>query len=353
MPNYTPNYNLKKPLSNENYNVEDQNNNMDIIDEKLKEIEDGIENIEVPVTSVNEKTGDVVLTAEDVGAETPTGAQAKADAAEAAAKAYADQEVADLAGEGRTTETVKGNADALDAHLAEYAQLFPDNAGAHNGIYRGKHLGNSVTSAQYANIANGSFKDMYIGDYWTIGGVNYRIAAFNYYYNVGDTALTQNHITLVPDTCLYTHVMNETNITEGGYTGSLMYEEGLDEAKSIIHAAFPGHVVTHRKYLCNAVADGQASAGAWVDSEVDLMNEVMVHGSVVNGRATYGAYNIGTEKSQLPLFRFRHDLIGIRASWWLRDVSSASSFANVYASGFADHHYASGDSGVRPAFSIS
>ena len=121
MPNYTPNYNLKKPLSNENYNVEDQNNNMDIIDEKLKEIEDGIENIEVPVTSVNEKTGDVVLTAEDVGAETPTGAQAKADAAEAAAKAYADQEVADLAGEGRTTETVKGNADALDAHLAESA----------------------------------------------------------------------------------------------------------------------------------------------------------------------------------------------------------------------------------------
>lgn len=51
--------------------------------------------------------------------ETPAGAQAKADAAEAAAKAYADQEVAVLAGEGRTTETVKGNADALAAHLAD------------------------------------------------------------------------------------------------------------------------------------------------------------------------------------------------------------------------------------------
>ena len=32
MPNYTPNLNLKKPLHNENYNVEDQNGNMDLLD---------------------------------------------------------------------------------------------------------------------------------------------------------------------------------------------------------------------------------------------------------------------------------------------------------------------------------
>lgn len=57
----------------------------------------------------------------DTSKETPAGAQAKADEAEAAAKTYADQEVADLAGEGRTTETVKGNADALNSHLSDYA----------------------------------------------------------------------------------------------------------------------------------------------------------------------------------------------------------------------------------------
>lgn len=64
---YTPNYGLKKPEQDDFYNVDDFNENADIIDEKLKEIEDGIKNIEVPVTSVNGKTGDVVLTAEDVG----------------------------------------------------------------------------------------------------------------------------------------------------------------------------------------------------------------------------------------------------------------------------------------------
>lgn len=38
MPNFTTNYNLKKPTGNENYNVEDQNGNMDIIDENLKSL---------------------------------------------------------------------------------------------------------------------------------------------------------------------------------------------------------------------------------------------------------------------------------------------------------------------------
>ena len=43
--------------------------------------------------------GDVVLTAEDVGAETPTGAQAKASTAEANAKNYADETKVSKAGD--------------------------------------------------------------------------------------------------------------------------------------------------------------------------------------------------------------------------------------------------------------
>lgn len=51
------------------------------------------------VASVNGQTGDVILTATDVGAETPTGAQAKADQAEANAKTYADQKVSEHSAE--------------------------------------------------------------------------------------------------------------------------------------------------------------------------------------------------------------------------------------------------------------
>lgn len=238
----------------------------------------------------------------------------------------------------------------------EIAPLLFNNAGAHNAIYRGKSLGTSVTSAQYAEIAAGTFKDMYIGDYWTIGGVNYRIAAFDYYLNCGDTNTTAHHVVLVPDTNLYSHVMNDTNITTGAYVGSKMYTEGLEQAKTTIKAAFSGHVLSHRIYLSNATSNGKASAGAWVDSEVDLMCEHMVYGNGVFSPVSDGSTipnNYRVEKSQLPLFQHEPSRICNRAPWWLRDVISASYFAYVHYSGYASYYGASGSVGVRPAFCIS
>jgi len=239
---------------------------------------------------------------------------------------------------------------------AKVAPLLFNNAAAHNAIYRGENLGTAVTSAQYAAIKAGTFEDLYIGDYWVINGVNWRIAAFDYYLNCGDTSCTTHHAVIVPDTCLYNHVMNDSNITTGGYTGSKMYTEGLEQAKTTIKAAFSGHVLSHRVYLVNAVTDGHPSAGAWFDSEVELMNEQMVYGGAIfmpiaNGSAVYSNYRV--EKSQLPLFAHEPSRICNRATWWLRDVVSASGFARVSNDGHAGYDYASASLGVRPAFCIS
>lgn len=247
-------------------------------------------------------------------------------------------------------------AKAVEDTEAKIAPLLFNNAGAHNAIYRGKSLGSSVTTAQYSAISAGTFDDMYIGDYWTIGGVNYRIAAFDYYLNCGDTSCTKHHVVLVPDTCLYNHVMNDTNITTGAYVGSKMYTEGLEQAKTTIKAAFSGHVLSKRIYLSNATANGKASAGAWCDSEVDLMCEHMVYGNGVFSPVSDGTTvpnNYRVEKSQLPLFQHEPSRICNRADWWLRDVISASDFANVGGYGNANCYYASFSSGVRPAFCIS
>ena len=148
------------------------------------------------------------------------------------------------------------------------APLLFNNAGAHNAIYRGKNLGTSVTAAQYAAISAGTFEDLYIGDYWVINGVNWRIAAFDYYLNCGDTSCTKHHVVIVPDTCLYDHVMNDTNITTGGYVGSKMYTEGLEQAKTTIKAAFSGHVLSHRVYLTNAVTDGLGFRKIYREKEI-------------------------------------------------------------------------------------
>ena len=231
-----------------------------------------------------------------------------------------------------------------------------DGDGAHNSVYRGKNLGETVTDEQWAAIADGSFRDMYIGDYWTIGGVNYRIAAFDYYWNCGDTALTTHHAVIVPEKNLYNAVMNTTNITTGGYIGSQMYTTNLAQAKTTIKAAFSGHVVNHRIYLVNAVVNGYSSGGAWVDSEVDLMNEQMVYGSGIFSPVSTGGVipaNHRVEKNQLPLFAMNPAMLNTQESYWLRDVITSFVFASVYSSGLANCTDASSSRGVRPAFCIS
>ena len=257
-------------------------------------------------------------------------------------------------------------AKAVEGTEAKIAPLLFNNAGAHNAIYRGKSLGSTVTTAQYAAIKAGTFDDLYIGDYWTIGGVNYRIAAFDYYLNSGDTSCTTHHVVIVPDTCLYNAQMHNTssggyeggaaNTTTGGYVGSDMYKSNLEQAKTTIKSAFSGHVLKHRIYLTNAVANGRASGGAWCDSEVDLMCEQMVYGSGIFSPVSDGSNvpaNYRVEKSQLPLFQHEPSRICNRVTWWLRDVITASGFAVVDGYGHATYNSTSNSFGVRPAFCIS
>lgn len=257
-------------------------------------------------------------------------------------------------------------AKAVEGTEAKIAPLLFNSAGAHNAIYRGKSLGSTVTTAQYAAIKAGTFNDLYIGDYWTIGGVNYRIAAFDYYLNNGDTNCTTHHVVIVPDTCLYNAQMHNTssggwesgaaNTTNGGYVGSDMYKSNLEQAKTIIKSAFSGHVLKYRIYLTNAVANGRASGGAWCDSEVDLMCEQMVYGNGIFSPVSDGSNvpeNYRVEKSQLPLFQHEPSRICNRATWWLRDVITASNFALVGSYGNATYYPASSSDGVRPAFCIS
>lgn len=236
------------------------------------------------------------------------------------------------------------------------AQLTYDNAGAHNSIYRGKNLGTTVTEEQWEAISNGTFADLYIGDYWVIGGVNWRIAAFDYYLNCGDTSFTKHHAVIVPDTCLYNAQMNTTNVTTGAYKGSAMYTANLAQAKSTINTAFgSSHVLSHRIYLSNATSNGRASAGEWTDSTVDLMCEHMVYGSGIFSPVSDGSSvpnNYRVEKGQLPLFVLEPSRICNRATWWLRDVITAAHFANVSNGGDARYDNASYSFGVRPAFCI-
>lgn len=255
-------------------------------------------------------------------------------------------------GNGVKVITVENLHKGLQIDIDSVRNVLADGAAAHNCIYRGKNLGTSVTAEQYAAISSGKFTDLYIGDYWVIKGVTYRIAAFDYYYNCGDTNFTKHHVVIVPDTSLYKAQMNTSNVTTGGYTGSAMYKSNLAQAKTTIKAAFgSAHVLTKRELLTNAVNGNTPSGWAWFDSDVELMNEVQAYGSVAWGAHDGNGYNVASGDGQFPLFMFDRTKLHNREDYWLRDVASATAFSCVAYDGLASYA-TSASLGVRPAFCI-
>lgn len=256
-------------------------------------------------------------------------------------------------GNGVKVITVENLHKGLQTDIDSVRNVLADGAAAHNCIYRGKNRGTSVTAEQYAAISSGKFTDLYIGDYWVIKGVTYRIAAFDYYYNCGNTNFTKHHVVIVPDTSLYKAQMNTSNVTTGGYTGSAMYKSNLAQAKTTIKAAFgSAHVLTKRELLTNAVNGNTPSGWAWFDSDVELMNEVQAYGSVAWGAHDGNGYNMASGNGQFPLFMFDRTKLHNREDYWLRDVASATTFSDVRYSGNASSYGASASYGVRPAFCI-
>ncbi|MFS1511099.1 hypothetical protein VQL36_01485 [Chengkuizengella sp. SCS-71B] len=91
MPDITPNLGINKPLGNENVSRESFNENWDIIDEnaaKKDELDSHVINTTQHITANERSAWDAK--------ETPSGAQEKADLAEANAKSYTDQKVSSI-----------------------------------------------------------------------------------------------------------------------------------------------------------------------------------------------------------------------------------------------------------------
>lgn len=258
------------------------------------------------------------------------------------------------------TKTIK----ASDA-AKEFAGLV--SAIQHRNVYRGKNLGTAITEAQQAAIHNGTFDDLFIGDYWTINGHKYVIADMNYWkgrydkLTAGegeDTILSvdKNHLVMIamsPGTAK----MNDTATTEGAYIGSKMYTEILAPIRETIAEDFGNLVVYHRECFSNAVNPETyvPSNHIWVDSYADLLNEAMVYGAFVHSPTMTNGYNhdhITIDREQLALFRLNPNAFG-RTSVWLRDVVMSSYFAGVNGIGNAGYNYADSTNSVRPAFALA
>jgi len=254
------------------------------------------------------------------------------------------------------TQTVNGVSTTYDIHDANAVHLGANSIPFRNSYPRCKYLGTTITDAQNTAIKNRTYDDLFIGDYWTINGINWRIVAIDYYYNVGDTNFDKGNIIVMPDTVLYSAQMNTTNTTAGAYAGSLMRTQNLNNAKTVAQNAFGSHLANHRIMLANSVNSSGLNDWAWYDSDgVELPTEVQIYGTRVWGSPLKG-FDVATQKQQFPLLALAPQFVNTRQTYWLQDVSSnsvSSRFAFVAYLGYADSYNASNSYGVRPSVTLS
>ena len=248
---------------------------------------------------------------------------------------------------------------------------------SHNCIFRGKYLGSSYTTAQKTAITSGTFDDLYIGDYWTIGGIDYVICHFDYYYRCSDSDINYHHVVVMPRGVMtglsvtkinsesdgyYQWCSGTSHTTAGGYIGSRMRTVIMPACDTKVKAAFGAsnvHAISelYPKTFASST-DGRATGWDWTTTDLvcDLCNETMVYGQQVWGLGSaFGnqGYEVGIDKWQLAIFRLYPQFANIHASWWLRSVGSATFVALVGGSGSAGDAGAAGAGGVRPRFLLS
>ena len=246
------------------------------------------------------------------------------------------QSVRDDAVSGKFAATAEMVEQAVSVFMAGFSPEM------HRNIFRGKHLGESITEEQLTAIRDGTFDGLYIGDYWEINGVRYRIADINYWRNVGypeSEKVQKPHILIVPDTILGSGQMHTSNSTSGGYRNSVMKTVRLNQIADSLPDTFKYILISHRMF----------SDGSWGNTSVDLMNEVMVHGTYI---CTDNCNKQTTDTQQLSLFRLCPELKSIGQYYWLRNEAGSQTYSLISQYGDASSDMATSTYGVRPVFAV-
>ena len=286
--------------------------------------------------------------------------------------------------DGSGNITIPVTALSPSAIRAQWYAAYPDGPEAHNAMWGGRDITAAFNNGTVsANIANGTFKDIFPGDYITkqvtipqvladdgttvlfAGGtyaVNWVIADCDYWINKGGThpGMTTHHVAIVPNIPFFKARMNPTNTTKGGYAGSEMFQKIIPACATGIVSAFGSdHILTFMDRITNNVDTSHVSSGLtqltgtsdfwgkWVSVQCNLMSEKMVYGAPI---CAAGATDNMMATRQMSAFRLSEKLINnYRFWWWLRDVVSSSLFALVHGGGFSHAVGASSpDDGVRP-----
>lgn len=230
------------------------------------------------------------------------------------------------------TSNIQAQIDACYAPTA--------NAGTHNGIYRGKSLGTSITTAQYNTIDAHEYNDLFVGDYWTIPivwngatkNVKIRVADFGYFGDSRCVCVIDDLYSVTGDV-----QMNTSDSTEGGYWSASIRNGVLASLKESLADAIT--IQTHKEFFPSF---GAPMAGE--DCYVEVVSLMMAFGLYPFVLSNYvSAYEHNNHFRQLSLYRFVSLGSMLRQTGghypvWLRDVdgyTAAGKYFTAMYSGLA------------------
>ena len=169
--------------------------------------------------------------------------------------------------------------------IALYSATSENQAAFRNGIFRGKNLGTAVSDEQWAQIKAGTFDDMFIGDYWVINNITWRIAAFDYLKVPYD----RHHLVILPDNDFGTSALHDDSTAYNGYLSTYLHNTYIpNTVKPIIQSAFGSeHILTHYLMLSNGADSIKDNAFAYTSVDIVIPSEEQLFGVTnQNGEST-------------------------------------------------------------------
>ena len=222
---------------------------------------------------------------------------------------------------------------------------------AHRNKIRLNSLGTSISTAQQTEIRNGTFRGMWLGSYWTINNVVYRIVDFDYFYGGGN--VTKHHVVLVPDNELGSYQLGGSTATGylQGFAGTNLYASIRPTWDTNLTAVFGDGLLTHNEAVVNlSNANGHPMAVGTVGVKTLPMSEIQMYGNRIRSVSVAASPGANTfSPRQFSLYQMGYPYWN-SGSFWLRDQSAATYFCRVASNGLATDASHVTSLGYRPYF---
>ncbi len=238
---------------------------------------------------------------------------------------------------------------------------------SHNGIYRAKDLGTISSLNEYIafrqahGIADGTYKDLYLGDYFKIQDGTYNktwmVAHFDYYHNIGSSTNggPRGVLLINKSFCTESRMNNSESRTTGGYVASVAHTVTCPAIASALSTVFGSYLSSFNIYASSTVQEtipsncglgwnGAVTNCTWTTTQCTIPTENQFTGSSIMSSS---AFDAAESYLKLAIFNFISFVEFGRDTAWTRSVASVNHYVGGSNIGYFNGYGAYENRGIK------